>query len=380
MPSQATLAQEYLRADPADLARRIAERKRQLGQALCILGHHYQSDEVIQFADFTGDSLKLSQLAAAQKEARYIVFCGVHFMAESADILSGPDQAVILPHLRAGCNMADMAPAEAVAEAVESLRRLSGARVIPVTYVNSSAAAKAITARAGGACCTSSNVRNVLEWALRPTGQGGAGAEKVLAVPDQHLGRNTAVAMGYRLEDCVLYDPELPDGGLTALQVKQATFILWKGHCYVHQVFKPAHVEAARKAHPGITVIVHPECPHEVVRLADASGSTEQIIRAVAAGRPGSSWAVGTEANLVNRLAKRHTDRFVRLLSRRAALCAMMGRIDLPHLLWVLDRLAAGQIVNRIAVPDDVAADARTALRRMIDIKAARDLTPSAKG
>ncbi len=372
---QQPLPREYVDAEPDALAGRIAERKRELGDALVILGHHYQRDEVIEFADFTGDSLKLSQLAAGQERAKYIVFCGVHFMAESADILSGPEQVVVLPHMRAGCQMAEMADEADVAAALDDLRRLCGGKVVPVSYVNSTAAVKALTARGGGACCTSSNVRNVFEWALRAESDGGAGAEKIFAVPDQHLARNTAVAMGRSLEDCVLYDPQLPQGGLTAQQVRDATFILWKGYCYVHQKFRGEHVRAARERDPEATVIVHPECPHEVVRLADAAGSTEQIIRAVAGGEPGSSWVVGTEANLVHRLDERHPDRSVRVLSDTPALCAMMSRIDLPHLAWALDNLAAGTIVNQVSVPDDVAADARVALQRMIDIRAQQDVS-----
>ena len=376
MPAQRPLPAEYTEMSTDQCHRRIAERKARLGKSLCVLGHHYQRDEVIEHADFTGDSLKLSRLAAEQREARHIVFCGVHFMAESADIVSGPEQVVILPHAQAGCQMADMADADGVAAALDELAELTDAPVVPVTYVNSSAAIKALTGRSGGACCTSSNVRNVFQWALAPVGEGGAGAEKVLCVPDQHLGRNTAVAMGYAPADCVVYDPHLPHGGLTAADVAKATFILWKGHCYVHQKFTPEHVRAVRAEQAGIRVIVHPECPREVVALADASGSTEQIIRAVAGAPPGSRWAVGTESNLVNRLARRHGDRFIRVLSDAPALCAMMHRIDLPHLLWVLDRLAAGEVVNRVSVDAATAADARRALDRMLAIQAVRDVTP----
>ena len=376
MALQTPLPEAYAEIDTGECRRRIAERKSRLGERVCVLGHHYQRDEVIEFADFTGDSLKLSRLAAEQTAARYIVFCGVHFMAESADVLSAPDQAVILPHIQAGCEMADMADEAGVAAALDELGRLTEARVVPVTYVNSSAAIKAVTGRAGGACCTSSNVRNVFRWALAPVAEGGAGGEKVLCIPDQHLGRNTAVAMGYGEDDCVVYDPDLPNGGLSAADVESATFLLWKGHCYVHQKFTPQHVEAVRRRHPGIRVIVHPECPREVVRLADASGSTEQILRAVAGARAGTSWAIGTESNLVNRLARRYPDRFVRLLADAPALCGMMARIDLPHLLWVLDCLAEGRIVNRVSVPADAADGARAALDRMIAIKAVRDTTP----
>ncbi len=375
MPTQQQLPDQYYKLDAQTLATRIAERKSQLGLRLCILGHHYQRDEVIQFADFAGDSLKLSQLAAQQRDAEFIVFCGVHFMAESADTLSAKNQIVCLPNMMAGCAMADMADADDVSAAIDELSALTDASVIPVSYVNSTAQIKAVTALAGGACCTSSNVRNVFEWAFRSTEADGAGADKVFCIPDQHLGRNTAYAMGCTENECVVYDPALPDGGLDAKDVERAKFILWKGHCYVHQQFRPEHVEAVRQEYPGIKVIVHPECPREVVMLADSAGSTEQIIREVAAGAPGSKWAIGTESNLVNRLAKRHTDRTVVVLNQGPAVCAQMCKIDLPHLLWVLDNLAEGNIVNRITVPDEIAASARVALQRMIDIRAVTDTT-----
>jgi quinolinate synthase len=288
-------------------------------------------------------------------------------MAESADVLSSDEQVVILPNLRAGCAMADMADEPAVAVALEEVAAMTDAKVVPVTYVNSTAAIKAITARWGGACCTSSNVRNVFSWALSDDG---AGAQKVFAIPDEHLGRNTAVALGWSLEDCAVYDPALPGGGLRVADVEQATFLLWKGHCYVHQFFRPEHVLEARRRIPGIRAIVHPECPYEVVSLADESGSTEQIIRAVAQSPPGSIWAIGTESNLVNRLARRHPDRMIRLLCDAPALCAQMQQIDLPHLLWVLDNLTEGRVVNRVSVPADIAAQARVALKRMVDIRA----------
>ena len=375
METQEQLPKQYTLLTAEELRSRIAERKEQLGHNLCILGHHYQRDEVIAFADFTGDSLKLSQLAAGRKEAKYIVFCGVHFMAESADVLSGDDQIVILPNLLAGCPLADMADDIAVEAAIDELGSMTSARVVPITYVNSTAAIKAVTARAGGACCTSSNVANVFAWALRPAADGGAGAEKILAIPDQHLGRNTAVAMGYSPDDCVVYDPGLPNGGLSQKSLALATFILWKGQCYVHQRFTAEQVRLARESRPGITVIVHPECRHEVVKLADASGSTEQIIRAVAGGQPQESWAIGTESNLVNRLAKQHPQGSVRVLSDGPSHCAQMARIDLPHLLWVLDGLCEERVINRISVPGKIAAEARIALRRMIEIKGAVDVT-----
>ena len=375
METQEQLPKQYTQLTHPELRRRIAERKDQLGPSLCILGHHYQRDEVIEFADFTGDSLKLSQLAAERKEAKYIVFCGVHFMAESADVLSGPHQAVILPNLQAGCPLADTADQSAVAAAIDELGSMTSTKVVPITYVNSAAALKAITARAGGACCTSSNVANVFAWAFRSTDEGGAGAEKILAIPDAHLGRNTAVAMGYSPADCVVYDPGLPNGGLSQKSLAPATFILWKGQCYVHQRFTVEHVRLARQAQPGVTVIVHPECRHEVVKLADASGSTEQIIRAVAGGQGQESWAIGTESNLVNRLAKQHPQCTIRVLSDEPSHCAQMARIDLPHLLWALDGLCEGRVVNRISVPEETAAEARTALQRMIEIKGAADVT-----
>ena len=369
--TQQELPETYRRMSTAELTSRIAECKRRLGTALCILGHHYQRDEVIQFADVTGDSLKLSQYAAERKDARYIVFCGVHFMAESADILSTPEQTVILPNLRAGCGMAEMANEATVAKAMEEVMALAGGKVVPVTYVNSTAAIKALTARHGGACCTSSNVRNVFAWALVPTAGGGAGAEKIFAIPDQHLGRNTAVAMGYAEDDCVMYNTARPNGGLSAEQVRKAKFILWNGFCDVHQLFRPHHVTVVRLRHPGIRVIVHPECSRQVVALGDQAGSTEQTIGAVEAAPPGSSWAIGTESNMVSRLASRNPDRLVRLLADSPVICRQMYLIDLPHLAWVLDNLVAGQVVNQVSVPADVAEQARVALRRMIEIKAA---------
>ena len=375
---QQQLPDEYHRLTGEQLAERITARKVELGGRLCILGHHYQRDDVIRFADFTGDSLKLSQLAAGQGEAEFIVFCGVHFMAESADILSGPKQIVCLPNLDAGCLMADMVDEASMLTALAELGEMAGERIVPISYVNSSAAVKAVTARGGGACCTSGNVRRVFEWALADSDAGGAGGRKILAVPDEHLARNTAAAMGCDIDQaCALYDPDLPAGGLTADDVARATFFLWKGHCHVHQVFTVDQVRRARADRPGLRVIVHPECPREVVAAADASGSTEQIIRAVAEAPPASQWAVGTESNLVNRLAGRHGDKFIRVLSDGPASCWQMGKIDLPHLLWVLDNLAKGRVVNQVAVPADIAADARIALKRMIDIKAVDQVTPT---
>ena len=378
MRLQEPLPKEYIDAPESELGERIAEHKRRFGKQLCILGHHYQRDEIIRHADIVGDSLKLSQ-QAGRTDARYIVFCGVHFMAESADILSKPQQVVCLPNLAAGCAMAEMADVEDVEACVEEMAELSGgAKVVPITYVNSTAAIKAVTARAGGACCTSSNALNVFAWGLRSADKGGAGADKLLCVPDQHLGRNTAFALGFTAaEDCSVYDPSRPYGGLDAEQARRAKFILWKGYCYVHQCFRKEHVEKVRREMPGVRVIVHPECPRELVALADASGSTEQIIQAVDAAPPGSKWAIGTESNLVERLARRHPEQTVRLLADTRALCRQMFRIDPAHLLWVLDNLAEGRVVNQVTVAPQIAADARGALQRMIDIQPVKTVTPT---
>jgi len=375
MPGQHELPQTYRQLPSSELARRIAAAKDRLGSSVCILGHHYQCDEVIQFADFTGDSLKLSQQAATQSDARYIVFCGVHFMAESADILSGPDQTVCLPNMLAGCQMADMATADAVSTAIDEIAAMTDQKLVPVSYVNSAAAIKAITGRSGGACCTSSNVANVFNWALAAESDGGAAAGKILAIPDQHLARNTAVALGYSLADCAVYDPAIPNGGLSSEDVGRATFLLWKGHCYVHQRFTPEHIAHVRSLDKDVTVIVHPECPREVVELADSSGSTEQIIQAVQAGKPGSSWAIGTESNLVHRLARQHPDKHIRVLSDAPPICYQMALIDLPHLAWTLDCLVEGNVVNRVRVDPKTSADARAALERMIAIKAVTSTT-----
>jgi quinolinate synthase len=367
---QSPLGEPYKSMSMDELDDRIRSAKAKLGKRVVILGHHYQQDEVIRHADFTGDSLKLSRLAGEQTQAEFIVFCGVHFMAESADILTADRQAVILPDLSAGCSMADMADDLDMQACLEELTAMAGgARIVPVTYVNSTAAVKAVTARNGGACCTSGNCRAVLEWALRPQSAGGAGGEKVLAVPDQHLARATALDMGYGLDDCVVYKPGLPMGGLSADQVRRATFILWEGFCSVHMEFTVRQVADRRREYPGIRVIVHPECDISVVQAADLHGSTEQIINTVAAAEPGSRWAVGTEIHLVNRLAARHTDRLVVNLGGHACLCSTMYRIDPQHLCWVLEELVAGRVVNRIVVPNAIKRDARVALDRMVGLK-----------
>jgi quinolinate synthase len=347
-------------SDP-DLVARARAAKAALGQRVFVLGHHYQRDEVIQFADVAGDSFALARSAAARPEADYIVFCGVHFMAESADILTGPSQQVILPDLAAGCSMADMAAIGQVLDAWDVLTDAGIADVtVPVTYMNSSAAIKGFTGGHGGAVCTSSNARTVMQWAFD---QG----EKVFFLPDQHLGRNTAVLqMGLDLDDCVLYDPHKPGGGLTTEQLRAAKVILWRGHCSVHGRFSAANVDDVRARIPGVTVLVHPECTYDVVTKADLIGSTEFIIRTIEQAQPGTSWALGTELNLVRRLANQHSDKTITFLDKTVCYCSTMNRIDLPHLVRSLETLAAGEVTNRITVDPSVAANARLALDRML--------------
>ena len=349
-------------SDPA-LAARARTAREALGERAFVLGHHYQRDEVIQFADVTGDSFKLAREAAARPGAEFVVFCGVHFMAESADILTRPEQKVVLPDLAAGCSMADMATYNQVEECWDALEDLGIAdQVIPVTYMNSSADIKAFTGRHGGTICTSSNASRALSWALS---QG----SKVLFLPDQHLGRNTAVLeLGMSLGDCVVYDPHArgETGGLTPKQLRDATMILWRGHCSVHGRFSPDCVTDVRGRIPGVNVIVHPECQHEVVLAADYVGSTEKIISTIEQAPPGSAWAVGTELNLVQRLAAASPDKTVVFLDKTVCYCSTMNRIDLPHLVWALESLAGGRVVNQITVDDKSAAEARTALERML--------------
>ncbi|MGS2640604.1 MULTISPECIES: quinolinate synthase NadA [unclassified Streptosporangium] len=347
-------------SDPA-LVERARRAKAALGDRVFVLGHHYQRDEVIQFADVTGDSFKLAKEAAARPDAEYIVFCGVHFMAESADILTSSSQKVVLPDLAAGCSMADMATFDQVEECWEALEDAGIAGVtVPVTYMNSSADIKAFCGRNGGAVCTSSNARRALEWAF-------SRGEKVLFLPDQHLGRNTAVLeMGLSLDDCVVYNPHRPNGGLTAEQLENAKVILWKGHCSVHGRFSAECVDDVRARIPGVNVLVHPECRHEVVTKADHVGSTEYIIKKIEEAPAGSSWAVGTELNLVKRLGAMFPDKNVTFLDRTVCYCSTMNRIDLPHLVWALESLAAGQVVNQITVDDDTAHWAGVALDRML--------------
>lgn len=351
-------------SDP-DLVERARAARAQLGERAFVLGHHYQRDEVIQFADVTGDSFKLARLAAARPEAEYIVFCGVHFMAESADILTTEHQAVVLPDLAAGCSMADMAAIGQVEDAWDVLVDAGVAEdVVPVSYMNSTAAIKAFTGRHGGTICTSSNARTALTWAFSQR-EGERG--KVLFLPDQHLGRNTAVGqLGFGLDDCIVFDPHKPGGGVTTEQLKAARMILWRGHCSVHGRFSVANVEDARATEPGVNILVHPECQYEVVQSADYVGSTEYIIKTLAAAEPGSSWAIGTELNLVRRLATQHPDKKVFFLDKTVCFCSTMNRIDLPHLVWSMESLAAGRVVNRIVVDPDVAHWARVALDQML--------------
>ena len=347
-------------SDPGLVARARAA-KAKLGDRLFVLGHHYQRDEVIQFADVTGDSFKLAQQAAARPEAEYIVFCGVHFMAESADILTSDAQQVILPDLAAGCSMADMATAEQVERCWERLEDLGlASQVVPVSYMNSSADIKAFTGRHGGTICTSSNAERALEWAFSKGSQ-------VLFLPDQHLGRNTAVRdLGFSLDDCVVYNPHRPDGGLTDDQLRAAKMILWRGHCSVHGRFTPECVDEVRERIPGVNVLVHPECRHEVVEKADYVGSTERIITLLNEAEPGSAWAIGTELNLVKRLAAAHPDKQIVFLDKSVCYCSTMNRIDLPHLVWTLEALADGRVPNVIEVDEDTAHFARVALEQML--------------
>jgi quinolinate synthase len=346
-----------------ELTQRCRAAKQALGDKLLILGHHYQQDEVIAFADLRGDSLRLASLAAQNKTCKYIVFCGVHFMAETADILTAPDVQVILPDLAAGCSMADMADRDSVETAWDEIGQTTDtADIMPVTYINSAADLKAFCGERGGIVCTSTNARAVLEWSF-------AQRSKVLFFPDQHLGRNTARKMGIPLGDMIVWDPYEPMGGNTPDAIRKARVLLWKGHCSVHQMFKPAHVEFFRKHHPGIQVLVHPECAMEVVDLADLVGSTEYILRTVQNAPAGSKWAIGTELHLVNRLKQDNPDKEVHFLSTMVCMCATMYRIDLPHLCWALENLVAGRVVNPIQVPEATAKWARLALERMLAVR-----------
>jgi len=359
---QVDIGREYLQADENELLKRIRARKDELGDKLLLLCHHYQQDSVFDFADMVGDSLKLAKNAAEAKDRSYIVFCGVHFMAESADILTSSKQTVILPDLSAGCSMADMASREDVDQAWDALKRVDAeASMIPITYVNSSALLKAFVGEHGGSVCTSSNAERVLTWALEK-------GDKVFFFPDEHLGRNSAHALGLPEDEVILWSKGEPLGGNSEEAVRRAKVILWDGYCTVHMQFSAKQIEDLRKNEPHTKIIVHPECRQEVVMAADQYGSTEMIIKAIADSEPGTSWAVGTEVNLVKRIARQFPDKNIKSLSPVECLCSTMYRINPAHLLWVLDNLAAGKVVNQITVPQDVADLAKSALDRMLEI------------
>ncbi|MFC1935212.1 quinolinate synthase NadA [Chloroflexota bacterium] len=352
---------EYVGLKPEELHQRIAVAREKLGKRLVIPGHHYQRDEIIRFADFRGDSFLLSQKAARQTEAEFIVFCGVHFMAETADILTGPHQQVILPNITAGCSMADMAPTDDVLDAWDDLRNVIDGSLVPVTYMNSTAAIKAMCGMNGGIVCTSSNAAKVFGWALER-------GEKIFFLPDQHLGRNTGVKVGIPLEEMVVWNPFKPMGGLSPSQIQEAKVILWQGHCSVHTRFKVSQIEEARRRCPNVQVVVHPECTREVVESADLDGSTEFIVRTVTQAPAGSVFAIGTEINLVNRLAHENPDKAVFCLDPVVCPCSTMYRIHPAYLAWVLEGLVDGQVINRITVDEETARYARIALERMLSV------------
>ena len=356
------LPERYLGLSDEEMDARIAAARTTLGSRVVILGHHYQRDEVIKFADYTGDSFRLASQIASRPEADYIVFCGVHFMAESADVLGAPHQQVILPDLAAGCSMADMAEADQLETCWEELTQMGVRGVVPVTYINSAASIKAFVGERGGTVCTSSNAAATLEWAFER-------GEKVLFLPDQHLGRNTAYKMGVPFDEMVVWDPNEIFGAVDPDALKRAKMILWKGHCSVHVRFSAAQIAAVRKQHPGIRVIVHPEVPWDVVQAADDSGSTEYIITQVKSSPAGSVWAVGTEVHLVNRLAREVAPDRVVSLDQFGCLCSTMFRVSPNHLLWILEELVAGRVHNRIVVPDDQKHWTRVALDRMLSIR-----------
>jgi quinolinate synthase len=363
---QAALPERYSLAAPEDLAERITAAKEALGSQVLLLGHHYQREEVMRFCDVRGDSFGLSRFAAQTHDAAYVVFCGVHFMAESADILTSADQQVLLPDLNAGCSMADMADIDSVEEAWEEIAEVTDVdRVVPITYMNSSAALKAFVGHHGGSVCTSSNAAAVLSWALRADE---SRADKVLFFPDQHLGRNTGLQLGWTADEMVVWNPREDLGGLDEASIKEATLLLWKGHCSVHQRFRPEQVQAFRAEHPEGIVLVHPECAHEVVELADQVGSTDAIIKAVEEALPGSVIGVATEIHLVSRLAAEHPQLQVVSLDPIVCPCSTMSRIDAAHLCWVLEGLVEGEVRNRITVDPETARWARVSLERMLAI------------
>ena len=355
---------EYLRYSAAELDERIHDARQKLGDTVTVLGHHYQREEIIKYADFQGDSFLLSQEAASRPEAEYIVFCGVHFMAETAGILCAPHQKVILPNITAGCSMADMAPMEDVEDGWDDLWDVLGDHggIIPVTYMNSIAGIKALCGRNNGAVCTSSNATRVLEWAFE-------NAQRVLFLPDQHLGRNTALKLGIPLAEMVVWNPFKPLGGNTPEQLINARMVLWQGHCSVHTRFTTQQIAAARERFPDVNVLVHPECPMETVQAADMNGSTEFIRKTINEAPAGSAWAVGTEISLVNRLAIHNPDKTVFCLDPVSCPCSTMYRIHPAYLLWVLENLVEGNVVNEITVPEDIKEQSTIALERMLELR-----------
>jgi quinolinate synthase len=373
---QQSLPNIYQKLSDAELRIRIELAKAALGPRVVILGHHYQQDSVIDFADFTGDSFELSRRAADQKGIEFVVFCGVHFMAESADILTDESVKVLLPDLGAGCSMADMANLDQTIECWDQLAETCPDQtIVPITYMNSSAAIKSFVGEHGGAVCTSSNCRNVLEWAMKGAANADIGMQnaesktKILFFPDQHLGRNTAYAMGYPLDRMVVWDPREDLGGNDPDKLREADFVLWKGHCSVHALFRPEHVDQVRQQSPNMKVIVHPECRWEVVQKADLAGSTAYIVKQIEAAPPGSEWAIGTEVHLIHRLARQHPEQKITVLSECQCLCTTMFRIDLPHLCWTLENLLEGKVVNQIKVDPQTRKWALVALDRMLSIK-----------
>jgi len=359
--TQALLPERLTRLSEDEIDQRIGEIRERLGSRLVVLGHHYQRDAVIKFADVRGDSFKLAQWASEQKDAEYILFCGVRFMAESADILSAPYQKVVLPDLNAGCSMADMAALDQVEICWEELERVTSERIIPITYMNSAADIKAFVGRHGGAVCTSSNAPAVIRWGLER-------GDKILFLPDQHLGRNTGYQLGFRLEEMIVWDPYMERGGSTAQNLIDSRIILWKGHCSVHGRFNPEHVTRVRERYPDIRVISHPECRFEVVQASDDVGSTEHIIKCVTQSPADTKWAIGTEINLINRLRRENRDRLIIPLDDCGCLCSTMFRIDPSHVLWSMEKLLEGEVVNQITVSDEVSRWARISLNRMLEI------------
>lgn len=352
----------YMRTSPEQLSNNIQKAKKTLGQKLVILGHHYQRNEVIQFADFRGDSFKLSQFAAEQKEAEFIVFCGVHFMAETADILSSDEQKVILPNLTAGCSMADMAQTDDVLDCWDDLMELMDVDdITPMAYMNSTADIKSLCGENGGVICTSSNAKQIFDWAYKQR-------DKILFLPDQHLGRNTAVNMGIDLSEIIVWDPFKPLGGNTKEEIANSKLILWKGHCSVHTRFSPAQIDKAREEDPDINIIVHPECTLDVVQSADYYGSTEYIKKIIDEAEPGTSWAIGTEISMVNRLSEENPDKKIFCLDSIVCPCSTMYRIHPAYLSWVLDGLLENKVINQIKVPDNVRKYSKISLNRMLEL------------